>query len=144
MKNLDRFKTLQESMQVLAIIPRDDLPKQSKLLTPATTINAVGSSYIDSFMNQIRDNRKIIKPTTKQQLTPSEDIKKWWEQMPDVQREPYYTMRWLVDTLGYAPSIIGPVLCQLGWKRGRSWRKDFPFGRTWVPPTQNNETGCDL
>ncbi|MDD2309680.1 MAG: hypothetical protein PHH91_08885 [Desulfuromonadaceae bacterium] len=91
-------------------------------------------------MDQIRKNREIMKANYKPLLTPSEDIKKWWDELPDVQREPYYTMRWLVDTLGYAPSVIGVALAQLEWKRGRSWRKNFPFGRTWVPPTQNKET----
>lgn len=88
-------------------------------------------------MDQIRKNREIMKANYKPELvTPFLIIKSWWEQMPDVQREPYYIMRWLVDTLGFSPGVIGVALAQIGFTRGRSFQKNKPFYRTWVPPTQ--------
>lgn len=94
-------------------------------------------------MDQIRKNRAEMLTNYKPPTTLAQNIKAWYEEQ-GVNRFPSYSMQFLVNTFGVAASKMGLALHELGWSRQRSFQKNKPFCRVWVPPTQNNETGCDL
>lgn len=98
------------------------------------------NTLIDAYMDGLRRNRAKISATVKPHLTLTEEIKAWWEGQSELNRFPGYSMRFLVNTFGYAPGKIGPALFELGWTRRRSWERGKPFCRVWVPP-RNSEKG---
>ena len=91
---------------------------------------------LDSYMDTLRKKRDARLTEQKSEPTLIQQISNWWDTLSEVQRLPYYNMTFLVNTFGYASSKIGPALYELGWQRRRSWQKNKPFCRVWVPPTQ--------
>ena len=65
-------------------------------------------------------------------------VREWHAGQPNERRNKPWTMAELVAELGAAPHELGPVLHKLGWKRKRSWRPGFPFGRYWQPPVDTD------
>lgn len=94
------------------------------------------TTKIDEYMERLRKKRDKMQTDQRPPLTLVQIISDWWENMPDVQRCPCYSMDFLVATFGYASSKIGPALHELGWQRRRSWQPGRPFCRVWVPKTK--------
>lgn len=93
------------------------------------------TTLIDSYMDKLRKKLDAKPLPNSHPCSLVEEIRRWWESQTDINRFPSYSMRFLVNTFGYAPGKIGPALFELGWTRRRSWQKNKPFCRVWVPPS---------
>lgn len=102
------------------------------------------TSYIDIVMHDIRKNRAIYKASEKSELSLTQKIDAWWKSETEENKFSSYSMSFFIFSFNVAPSKIGPALSELGWSKRRSWLKNKPFCRIWVPPIQNNESRGEL
>ena len=91
-------------------------------------------ALIDSYMDGLRKKRDAELLTGPPPASLVAEVRAWWESQTEINRFPCYSMRFLVNTFGYAPGKLGVALAELGWTRRRSWAKNKPFCRVWVPP----------
>lgn len=89
------------------------------------------SAYVRQLQRETHANdgtAELTPPTLEQRIV------MWYESQPAVSRDRRYSMVELERALGTQGRFLSPVLCRLGWKRGRQWSSTGPNPRYWVPP----------
>jgi len=92
------------------------------------------SGWLETLRQRAEEKRsREVEP-----LSLEEEIREWWDTLPDVQKFRSYNMRLLVFLFGASPARIGVALHSLGWTRTRIYQKQGPFIRLWIPPSKGD------
>ena len=97
---------------------------------------------IITFMEQCKahmEQKRVATPapeTVKMEVTRPliVQISEWMSTLTDEQRLAQWEMPWFEGRFGVDRKFIGPVLCDLGWKRERQFKKHTSHRRFWLAP----------
>ena len=88
-----------------------------------------------NFIDELKAAEVKRKPVKKNNETPLDIFKDWWDSLRDEDRNrPYYTMGWFRYHIAESPAMIASVLHQAGWTKSRIWRVGAANTRIWLQP----------
>jgi len=92
-------------------------------------------SYLTAYRERLLKNCEAAQKKKAEKEKPlRERIAEWHNNQSLADRQRTYTMNELVQQFRRPPSVIGPVLHDLGWQRTRVWGKGGPYRRSWKVP----------
>lgn len=102
-------------------------------------------SHLDAYLSRHkekllrrRDEMKAERENAKKG-TIEQELSSWWEQLPECQRQEYYTMEFFLDLISViygrrrSSAKVGSSLFSIGFRKKRIWSSG-PVSRIWVPP----------
>lgn len=89
------------------------------------------NSYLATYKERLLKKREAALAKKVENEKPlRERIAEWYKNQPASEKLRPYSMNELVQYFNLPPSVIGPALHELGWKRIRVWG-DGPYLRLW-------------